>query len=91
MAAWIDRGDVHLLTRSGPDWTQIYPETAAALAKLPFTSAYIDGELCGVGADGVTSFELIQQATDHGSGALLYFAPDLLELDPLKHLIFANY
>jgi ATP-dependent DNA ligase len=37
MAARIDRGDVQLLTRSGLDWTEKYPETAAALAKLPVT------------------------------------------------------
>jgi ATP-dependent DNA ligase len=47
MAARIDHGDVQLLTRSGLDWTEKYPETAAALAKLPVTTAYLDGELCG--------------------------------------------
>jgi ATP-dependent DNA ligase len=66
MAARIDRGDVQLLTRSGLDWTEKYPETAAALAEIPVASAYIDGELCGVGADGLTSFELMQQATIAG-------------------------
>jgi ATP-dependent DNA ligase len=63
------------------DWTEKYPETAATLAKLPVTTAYIDGELCGVVADGVTAFELMQQATDRGTGALVYFAFDLMELD----------
>jgi DNA ligase D-like protein (predicted ligase) len=81
MAARIDRGDVQLLTRSGLDWTEKYPETAKALAKLPVTSAYIDGELCGVGADGVTSFALIQSASNTCTGALVYFAFDLLALD----------
>ena len=70
MAARIDRGDVRLLTRSGLDWTQKFPGTAAAFARLPATTAYIDGELCGVRADGVTSFALIQQASDAGRGAL---------------------
>jgi DNA ligase D-like protein (predicted ligase) len=81
MAARIDRGGVQLLTRSGLDWTEKYPETSAALAKLPVTTAYIDGELCGVGADGVTSFALMQSATDKGTGALVYFAFDLMELN----------
>jgi hypothetical protein len=49
-------------------------QTAAALAKLPVTTAYIDEELCGVRPDGATSFELMQQATDRGTGALVYFA-----------------
>ena len=70
-----------LLTRSGLDWTAKYPATAAAFAKLPVKTAYIDGELCGVRADGVTSFELMQQASDAGYGGLVYFAFDLLELD----------
>jgi ATP-dependent DNA ligase len=76
VAPRIDRGDVQLLTRSGLDWTEKYPETAKAFAKLPVTSAYIDGELCGVGADGVTSFALIQSASDTGTGALVHFAFD---------------
>lgn len=81
MAARIDRGKVQLLTRTGLDWTAKYPATAAALAKLPVKTAYIDGELCGVRPDGVTSFELIQQASDGGGEALTYFAFDLLHLD----------
>jgi ATP-dependent DNA ligase len=35
MAARIDHGKVQLLTRSGLDWTDKYPETAAVLAALP--------------------------------------------------------
>jgi DNA ligase D-like protein (predicted ligase) len=81
MAARIDRGNVQLLTRSGLDWTTKYPQTAAALAGLPVKTAYLDGELCGVLANGVTSFELIQQITDSGTGALVYFAFDLLEFN----------
>jgi DNA ligase D-like protein (predicted ligase) len=81
MAARIDRGKVQLLTRSGLDWTTKYPATAASLAKLTVKTAYIDGELCGVRPDGVTSFEIMQQASDSGGGALVYFAFDLLELD----------
>ncbi len=81
MAGRIDRGKVQLLTRSGLDWTAKYPRTAGAMAKLPVESAYLDGELCGVRADGVTSFALIQQASDGAGGPLVYYAFDLLELD----------
>jgi bifunctional non-homologous end joining protein LigD len=81
MVARIDKGSVGLLTRSGLDWTAKYPATAAALVKLKVGTAYIDGELCGVRPDGVTSFELIQQASDSGGASLVYFAFDLLELD----------
>ena len=44
-------------------------------------TAYLDGELCGVWPDGVTLFELMQQA---GEG-LTYFGFDLLELDGDEH------
>ncbi len=81
MAARIDHGAAQLLTRSGLDWTAKYPTTAAALGKLEVTSAYLDGELCGVRPDGVTSFELMQQASDHGGGGLVYFVFDLLYLE----------
>jgi ATP-dependent DNA ligase len=54
---------------------------AAAFARLKVKTAYIDGELCGVRPDGVTSFEIMQQVSDSGGGHLTYFAFDLLELD----------
>ena len=81
IAARIDHDAVQLLTRSGLDWTVKYPATAAALSKLKVKSAFLDGELCGVRPDGVTSFALMQQASDRGGAGLVYFAFDLLELD----------
>ena len=81
MAARMDNGKVQLLTRSGLDWTAKYPPTAPAFAKLPVRTAYIDDELCGVREDGVTSFELMQQASDAGYGGLVHFAFDVLHLD----------
>jgi DNA ligase D-like protein (predicted ligase) len=81
MAARIEGGRAKLLTRSGLDWTAKYPATAAAFTKLKVTMAYLDGELCDVRPDGVTSFELMQQATDCGGSSLVCFAFDLLELD----------
>jgi bifunctional non-homologous end joining protein LigD len=81
MAARIEKGQVKLLTRSGLDWTAKYPSMAAAFAQLKVNTAYLDGELCGVCADGVTSFEIMQQVSDSGGGHLSYFAFDLLELN----------
>src|SRR5207248_186561 len=52
MAARLDNGDVRLLTRTGPDWTSKYPAIAEALQELSVKTAYLDGELCGVLADG---------------------------------------
>jgi ATP dependent DNA ligase domain len=59
MHARLDHGDVRLLTRNGLDWTNKYPQIAAAVAALPARQAYLDGELCGVRPDGITSFSMI--------------------------------
>jgi ATP-dependent DNA ligase len=82
MHARLDRGAVRLLTRTGLDWTHKYPAIATAVAALPATQAYLDGELCGVRPDGITSFSMIQAASDSGNAAaLVFFLFDLLYLD----------
>src|SRR5207302_1652001 len=82
MHARLDRGAVRLLTRTGLDWTHKYTAIAAAVASLPARQAYFDGELCGIHPDGTTSFSLIQNASDTGTGdALVFFLFDLLHLD----------
>jgi DNA ligase D-like protein (predicted ligase) len=82
MHARLDHGAVKLLTRTGLDWTHKYPAIAAAVASLGARQAYLDGELCGVRPDGVTSFSIIQLASDSGNAAaLVFFLFDLLYLD----------
>jgi len=82
MHARLDRGAVRLLTRTGLDWTHKYPAIAAAVASLEARQAYLDGELCGVRPDGVTSFSMIQATSDAGNAAgLVYFIFDLPHLD----------
>jgi ATP-dependent DNA ligase len=82
MHARLDHGAVKLLTRTGLDWTRKYPAIAKAVAALDAREAYLDGELCGVGPDGVTTFSRIQTASDAGNAAgLVFFVFDLLHLD----------
>src|ERR1700704_2361133 len=82
MHARLDHGAVRLLTRTGLDWTHKYPAIAAAVASLGADQAYVDGELSGVRADGITSFSMIQAASDSGNAAaLFFFLFDLLYLD----------
>jgi bifunctional non-homologous end joining protein LigD len=82
MHARLDRGAVKLLTRTGLDWTAKYPAIAAAVTALGARQAYLDGELCGVGPDGVTSFGIVQLASDSGNAAaLVFFLFDLLHLE----------
>src|SRR5215469_8786358 len=81
MHARLDAGRVQILTRRGNDWTEKYPAIAKPISGLPAENGYIDGELCGVLPDGRTAFNLIQNATDTGQGALIFFLFDLLHLD----------
>ena len=82
MHARLDRGAVKLLTRTGLDWTHRYPAIAVAVESIGARQAYLHGELCGVGPDGITSFSMIQLASDSGNAAaLVFFLFDLLHLD----------
>ena len=73
MAARIDHGRVQLLTRTGLDWSDKYPSTIAALANVRATSAYLDGELCGIDGAGLPSFSQTQAASDGEGGVPLVF------------------
>src|ERR1700730_12503602 len=82
MHARLHGGAVPLLTRPGLDWTHKYPAIAAAVATIGARQAYLDGELCGVRPDGITSFSMIQAASDSGNAAaLVFFLFDILDLD----------
>src|SRR4051812_47264969 len=81
-AALIDGRDIKLLTRIGLDWSHRYRRTIVALRELKVKSAYIDGELCALNADGVPVFRRLQAAMDEGrTDQLLFFAFDLLFLN----------
>ena len=55
--------------------------TIQALHALPAKSAYLDGELCALSADGVPVFSRLQAAMDEGrTDQLVFFAFDLLFL-----------
>jgi len=58
--ARIDDGDIKLLTRTGLDWSRRYRRTIEALGELKVKSAYLDGELCALNADGVPVFSRLQ-------------------------------
>jgi bifunctional non-homologous end joining protein LigD len=74
---------VRLITRKGNDWTDTFPEVAAAARTLKVRDALIDGEIAMLMPDGRSSFEALQQAI---SGAisrapLVYLVFDLLRVD----------
>jgi len=70
-----------LYTRNQLDWTDHYPAVARAATELPVESAVLDGELVALDDNGVSRFQLLQNAASGPSGQLAYFAFDLLHLD----------
>jgi bifunctional non-homologous end joining protein LigD len=82
MHARIEGRDVRLLTRTGLDWTAKYPAIVDALRALKVSKAYLDGELCALSEEGLTSFSAMQAATDARSAeGLVFVLFDLLFLD----------
>jgi bifunctional non-homologous end joining protein LigD len=82
MHARIDGDKIQLLTRTGLDWSHRYKRTIEALRSLRVRSAYLDGELCALNADGVPVFSRLQAAMDEGrTDQLVFLAFDLLFLN----------
>jgi bifunctional non-homologous end joining protein LigD len=82
MHARIDGGKATLLTRTGLDWSHRYKRTIEALGALKVKSAYLNGELCALNAEGVPVFSRLQAAMDDGrTDQLVFFAFDLLFLN----------
>jgi bifunctional non-homologous end joining protein LigD len=80
--ARLDDGDVRLLTRKGLEWSEKFPNTAAAVAKLPARTALIDGEVVVEDKNGISSFSELQAALKNGERErFIYYVFDLLHLD----------
>jgi hypothetical protein len=76
MIAEIRRGKVALYSRNGKIISRSYMEVAKALEGVK-SDAVIDGELVAIGKDGVSHFQLLQNALRH-EAKLLYCAFDLM-------------
>jgi bifunctional non-homologous end joining protein LigD len=76
MIAEIRRGKVALYSRNGKIISHSYIEVAKALEGVK-GDAVIDGELVAIGKDGVSHFQLLQNALRH-EAKLLYCAFDLM-------------
>jgi len=76
--AYIRGGECRLVSRNGNDLTGRFADVARALVKaVRSPNAVVDGEVARIDTTGRTSFSELQQ----GSGQLVYYAFDLLELD----------
>src|SRR5215831_3053557 len=81
MIAEIRRGKVALYSRNGKIISRSYIEVAKALEGAN-SDAVIDGELVALGRDGVSHFQLLQNALRHES-KLLYCAFDMMFEDEM--------
>ncbi len=76
--AYVRGGDCTLVSRNANDLTARFPEVAKAVAKaVKSPNAVVDGEVCRIDPSGRASFSELQR----GTGALVFYAFDLLELD----------
>jgi bifunctional non-homologous end joining protein LigD len=69
---------VRLSSRRFKDWTAEFPTVVDAIAKLPVTSAILDGEVAVMLPDGRTSFQGLQNSFGDRSANVVYFVFDLL-------------
>jgi bifunctional non-homologous end joining protein LigD len=79
MIAEVKNGKVALYSRNGKIISHSYIEVARALEGVK-ANAVIDGELVAIGKDGVSHFQLLQNALRH-EAKLLYCAFDLMFVD----------
>lgn len=77
-------GAAKIYTRSGLDWSDKFPEIAAAAGALPCERALLDGEIVALDDKGNTGFSALQQAISQGGRGLTLFLFDALEIDGEK-------
>ena len=82
MVCRIAKGEAHMHSRTGKEWTAQFAPIARALARLPVREAWLDGEVVVTGADGRTSFQALQNALSAGdTGGMTFWLFDLMYLD----------
>lgn len=80
--AWLDQGQVRLRSGNGHDWTERFPEIAAAISRLPARTALLDGKVVATLPTGVSSLSALQISLQrHQVGVPVYQAFDLLHLE----------
>ncbi len=73
----IEDGAVRLLTRNGHDWTDRFGAVARAAARLPVSSAILDGEVTVLNTDGIPDFGALQAAIGGRAASFAYFVFDV--------------
>ena len=82
MVCRIDHGAVHVYSRNGKEWTAALSSIVASLQQLDVDQAWLDGEIAVADANGVTSFQQLQNALSNPRARnITYFVFDLLYQD----------
>lgn len=82
MQAQVTPEEVHLLTRTGLDWTDKFTALVAPLQKLKIENAILDGEAVILDEKGRSSFQKLQNALKSHSGHnMFYYVFDILYLN----------
>ncbi|MDM0009460.1 DNA ligase D [Variovorax sp. J22G73] len=78
LMARIEKGRIGLMTRGGHDWAAKMPGLVSELGALGLNSAFLDGEIVVLGANGAPDFNALQNAFDQRKGAeqIVYFVFD---------------
>ena len=77
----VGEGRAHCFTRRGHDWTKRYQHVADEAARLPCTSALLDGEMILADWAGASDFGSLEAVIDMTPERLTFVAFDLLRLD----------
>ncbi len=83
MLGRLDRGRVQFFSRNGKPWTEKLSDLAEAVAGIGAEQALLDGEVVVLDANGVSHFQLLQNALGdlHRPASPTYFIFDLLYLN----------
>jgi bifunctional non-homologous end joining protein LigD len=77
MLCRINAGTVRIYSRNRKEWTKQFPSIARAVSELTVASAWIDGEIVSLDAQGRSSFQALQNALSAGTDEVIYYVFDL--------------
>lgn len=80
--AYLNNGNVRLITRNGNDYTKKFSPIVEALSQLDVKEAVFDGEVAAVDGEGRTNFQKLQNSLEEKTNErITYYAFDLLSLN----------
>ena len=80
MVCHLNRGRARFWSRNGKDWTEKFPNLAAALKTFPAVTAILDGEVVIVDKAGRSSFQRLQQSMGRGGDKVPAFVFEIFDL-----------